>query len=53
MHGPGTTRHMGGRLGEQIYLSALENVVHPSVDQIYSNNSFIVQQDNSLDILKG
>lgn len=48
VHGPGVAwRIMGnGRFNGQVYRDILENVMLPSVEQLYPNNTFIYQQDN-------
>lgn len=47
VHCSGIAWRIGGRFNGQAYLDILENIMHPSVEQIYPNNSFIFQQDNS------
>lgn len=46
VHGPGVCWRVEGRFNALNYINILENVMLPSTEQIYPNNTFIYQQDN-------
>jgi hypothetical protein len=45
INGPGVWR-IGARFNSETYLDILDNIMLPSVNQIYDENNFIYQQDN-------
>lgn len=45
-YGPGIAWRIGDRLNGQVYLDILDNVMLPSVEQLFPNNNFVYQQDN-------
>lgn len=46
VHGPGVCWRIEGRFNAGNYINILENILLPSAEQIYPNNTFIFQQDN-------
>lgn len=46
VHGPGVCWRVEGRFNRHSYINILENVMLPSVSQMYPENNFVFQQDN-------
>lgn len=46
VHGPGVLWRIDGRFNAQTYRELLDNIMLPSVNQMYPGNNFIFQQDN-------
>lgn len=46
VHGAGVAWRCEGRFNSQTYLNILENIMLPSVTEMYPDNNFIFQQDN-------
>lgn len=46
VQGPGVAWRIEGRFNSQTYVRILEDIMLPSVTQLYGNNNFVYQQDN-------